>query len=48
MSPPNAHADENKIPTDLPEVSGLGVALIAVVVLALFGGKTAGETAKSS
>jgi RND family efflux transporter MFP subunit len=32
------HADEHQIPTDLPEVGGLGVVLIAVVVLALFGG----------
>jgi RND family efflux transporter MFP subunit len=32
------HSDEHEIPTDLPKVSGLGVLLIAVVVLALFGG----------
>jgi RND family efflux transporter MFP subunit len=32
------HADEHEIPTDLPEVGAVGVILIAVVVLALFGG----------
>src|SRR4051794_7473075 len=32
------HADEHQIPTDLPEVGAVGVILIAVVVVALFGG----------
>lgn len=32
------HADEHEIPTDLPKVGAMGVILIAVVVLALFGG----------
>jgi RND family efflux transporter MFP subunit len=32
------HDDHDAIPTDLPQVGALGVAMIAVVVLALFGG----------
>jgi RND family efflux transporter MFP subunit len=39
VTSPNAHHDDHDaIPTDLPQVGALGVLLIAVVVLALFGG----------